>query len=307
MNNTHKPVLYDEVLTYLDIKPAGIYVDGTFGRGGHTEGILSRLGSDGRLYAIDKDDAALRYAHDSIDDERFQIRQGSFSDIASIASDFDIVGKIDGVLLDLGVSSPQLDIAERGFSFLREGPLDMRMDTSQGMTAEQWINTASTVEIADVLKTFGEEKFARRIAYAIEKARLEKRITSTLALANIIAAANPAWETGKHPATRSFQAIRIFINQELADLEKFLAGILPLLRRGGRICIISFHSLEDRLVKRYFRQAAIGDDFPKNLPITQDKMRPTVKLIKKDIRPSDAECARNIRSRSAVMRVAEKI
>ena len=307
MDYQHKPVLFEEALTHLAIKPEGIYVDGTYGRGGHSQGILTRLGRQGKLYALDKDTSAIQHAEDNIQDDRFSISQGTFADLKNFADAWGVNGKIDGILLDLGVSSPQLDEAERGFSFMKDGPLDMRMDPSQGLSAADWINKASDSEISVVLKNFGEEKFAYRIAKAITIARKEKEITSTLQLAKIIANANPAWEKGKNPATRSFQAIRIYINHELSDLEHFLNNTLDLMAPGGRICIISFHSLEDRLVKHAFRQAAKGDDYPKYLPITHDQLKPKLKIIEKGVRASAQESAQNIRSRSAVMRVAEKI
>jgi len=307
MEYQHKPVLFEEALASLAIKPNGIYVDGTYGRGGHSQGILTRLKEEGKLYALDKDTSAIQHAQSEMGDQRFTITQGSFADIAKFADEWGIDGKIDGVLLDLGVSSPQLDEAERGFSFIKDGPLDMRMNPEQGISAADWINKVSESEIAIVLKNFGEERFAIRIAKAIVIARKEKRIDTTLQLAKIIADANPAWEKGKHPATRSFQAIRIYINHELADLEQFLQNIIELIAPGGRICIISFHSLEDKLVKQYFRKAAKGDDYPKYLPITHDQIKPKLEIIGKAVRASAQEYAQNIRSRSAIMRVAEKI
>jgi len=307
MNNEHLPVLFEEVLTQLAIKSAGIYVDGTFGRGGHTQGILSRLGRHGKLYALDKDSSAIQHANSIIKDSKFQIAQGSFADIDKFANTWDIAGKIDGVLLDLGVSSPQLDESERGFSFLRDGPLDMRMDTTQGMSAREWLKDAKESEIAMVLKNFGEERHAGRIARAIVKAREAEELVSTLQLAEVISKANPSWEKHKHPATRSFQAIRIYINHELIDLEQFLEKIINLMAIGGRICIISFHSLEDRMVKRFFRQKAKGDNLPKYLPITADQIKPKLQIVGKEVKATAKEYTQNVRARSAIMRVAEKI
>lgn len=307
VENEHKPVLYQEALDYLAIRPNGIYVDGTFGRGGHARGILSALSSEGRLYAFDKDFAAIDYAKHAIQDSRFFIQHGSFASLADFAQKKGIFGKVDGLLLDLGVSSPQLETPERGFSFLREGPLDMRMDITKGLSAAEWINRAPKAEIASVLKTLGEEKFAQRIARSIDRYRQKQSITTTTELANLIAESKPAWEANKHPATKCFQAIRIYINHELADVEALLKTALPVMAPGGRICIISFHSLEDRLVKQYFRKAATGDLFPKDLPVTQDQLKPQVKIIVKEVRPSPEECLSNIRARSAVMRVVEKL
>ena len=307
MEYQHLPVLFEEALTQLAIKTEGVYVDGTFGRGGHTQGILARLGRQGKLYALDKDTSAIQHANSIIKQDNFQIAQASFKNIDVVTQQWDIYGKVDGILLDLGVSSPQLDEAERGFSFLRDGPLDMRMDTTQGISAKQWINTAGESEISMVLKNFGEERFSSRIARSIVNYRTEQAIETTLQLAKIISEANPALEKSKHPATRSFQAIRIYINHELNDLEIFLDKILDVMAVGGRICIISFHSLEDRMVKRFFRKEAKGDDYPKHLPIRQAELNPKLRIIGKDIRASAKEYAQNIRSRSAIMRVAEKI
>ena len=303
----HLPVLLQEAIRGMNIKPDGRYIDGTFGRGGHSEAILACLGDDGRLLAFDKDPRALQTAQDKFShDPRFTIVQDSFAHMASHIAGQGWDG-VDGVLLDLGVSSPQLDDASRGFSFQKDGPLDMRMDTSRGETAAQWLSSASEKEIAQVLKEYGEERFAKRIARAIVAARKEKAITTTSQLSSIVAAANPAWEKGKDPATRSFQAIRIYLNRELEDLEQCLSEVSGLLNPGGRLVVISFHSLEDRIVKQFMRKQSKGDDFPPDLPVTQSQLKPKMKLIGKATRASDSEVERNPRARSAVMRIAEKL
>lgn len=303
----HLPVLLEEAIRGMNIKPDGRYIDGTFGRGGHSAAILACLGDDGRLLAFDKDPRALETAQDKFShDPRFTIVQDSFAHMASHIAGLGWDG-VDGILLDLGVSSPQLDDASRGFSFQKEGPLDMRMDTSRGETAAQWLSSASEKEIAQVLKEFGEERFAKRIARAIVAARKEKAITTTNQLSSIVAAANPAWEKGKDPATRSFQAIRIYLNRELEDLEQCLSEVSGLLNPGGRLVVISFHSLEDRIVKQFMRQQSKGDDFPPDLPVMQSQLKPKMKLIGKATRASDSEVERNPRARSAVMRIAEKL
>ncbi len=308
----HKPVLFEEVLTALVIRPDGIYIDGTFGRGGHAGAILDRLGSRGQLLAIDKDPQAVAAAKDRFGtDSRFSIAQGSFTELERLVREkgwrASEAGGVDGVLLDLGVSSPQLDDPERGFSFRHDGDLDMRMDPGAGQSAAQWLARAEEYDIRRVLREYGEEKFAKRIAYAIVKAREENPISTTRQLATLIAEASPVHEKGKNPATRSFQAIRIFINGELDDLKKCLPQALDVLRPGGRLAVISFHSLEDRIVKRLLRKEARGDDFPPDLPIPQSALSPRVKLIGKAIRASEQEIAANPRARSAVLRVAERL
>lgn len=306
----HLTVLKDQAVEALLWEPSGYYVDGTFGRGGHSRAVLAGLGDQGRLLGIDKDPQAILQGVALMEeDPRFAIAQGSFAEFKSLAgaSRLGDPDGFSGVLLDLGVSSPQLDQAERGFSFLRDGALDMRMDTSQGQSAAQWLATAKDSEIAAVLKEYGEERFAKRIARAIVEAREERPITTTLQLAKIVTEANPAWEKHKHPATRAFQGIRIHINNELGDLEDLLARVVDSLAVGGRLVVISFHSLEDRLVKRFMRRQAKGDDLPSYLPVTESQRNCRMKLIGKAIKASAEEVAQNPRARSAVMRVAEKI
>ena len=298
----HVSVLLAESVSALSVRADGSYLDGTFGRGGHSREILSLLSPDGQLLAVDKDPAAEASAKALADDSRFKFVAGSFADISNFVSD----GSLDGILLDLGVSSPQLDDAARGFGFNGDGPLDMRMDTRSGMTAAEWIASAPEQEIADVIKTYGEERFAKRMASAIVKVRVDTPITSTRQLASIIAEANPKWEPNKHPATRAFQAIRIFINRELEDLELALSSMVDKLVIGGRLVVISFHSLEDRIVKRFMRDKARGIQLPRHVPVVDSDAGKTLNLIGKAIKPSDEEVARNPRSRSAVMRVAER-
>lgn len=304
----HTTVLLNEAVDGLEIKPDGIYIDGTFGRGGHSELILKRLNEKGRLYAIDKDPEAIKVGLELQEkDPRVTIHQGSFTTMRALAEQEQIAGQVDGILLDLGVSSPQLDDAERGFSFLREGPLDMRMDTTQGETAADWLNRAELQDIADVIKRYGEEKFAKRIATAIVERRVEKPLTTTLELAELIEEATPVKDKFKHPATRSFQAIRIYINQELIELEDVLEQGLDILSTKGRLSIISFHSLEDRIVKRFMRKKSKGDDYPSDFPIQDHLLNKELKIVGKAIKPSKEEIAVNSRSRSAVLRVGEKL
>lgn len=287
---------------------AGLYIDATFGRGGHTRHLLAKLGANARVLGFDKDPQAIAAgAMLAAEDARFAIVHESFADILAVLRARGLVGAVDGVLADLGVSSPQLDDAERGFSFMNDGPLDMRMDSSRGQSAAEWIADVAEDELARVLFEFGEERHSRRIARAIVKARAEKAITRTKELADIVAAAHPAWEKHKHPATRSFQAIRIAINNELGDIQQFLRDALAVLKPGGRLAVISFHSLEDRMVKQFFQKEAKGDDFPPGLPITVDMLKPRLKIIGKAIDPSAAEVEANPRARSARLRVAAKI
>ena len=304
----HRPVLLEEALHALNIKANGYYVDGTFGRGGHSGELLACLDKDGRLLALDKDPTAIVEAiHRFGKDARFVIRQASFANLKQEVTTLGWLGQVDGILLDLGVSSPQLDDASRGFSFQKDGPLDMRMDPSQGPSAATWLGEAREQDIARVLKEFGEERFAKRIARAIVKARAEKAITTTGQLAAIVAAAVPTREPGKDPATRSFQAIRIFINKELDDLQACLEEVLEVLRPGGRLVVISFHSLEDRLIKRFIREQEKGDRFPPDLPVTQVQLRPRLRSVGKPVRPNEEEVRANPRARSAIMRVAERL
>ncbi|GGB87733.1 ribosomal RNA small subunit methyltransferase H [Marinobacterium zhoushanense] len=305
---SHTTVLLEEAVSALVADPDGFYVDGTFGRGGHSERILSRLSNTGRLMAIDKDPAAIRHAETCFADEpRFQICHGSFSELQHFVEAAGMSEQVAGILLDLGVSSPQLDDPDRGFSFLNDGPLDMRMDTSRGESAADWINRAGEGEIADVLFTYGEERFSRRMAKAIVNARQESPITRTARLASIISEANPRWEKGKHPATRAFQGIRIHINRELEDIEQVLEQSLNVLAVGGRLVVISFHSLEDRLVKRFIRKHVKGDEhLPPGIPVTQEMLQQRLKAEGKAVKASAAEVQANPRARSAVMRVAVK-
>jgi 16S rRNA (cytosine1402-N4)-methyltransferase len=310
MEGTHEhlPVLFKEALEALSISPDGTYVDGTFGRGGHSGAILERLDAGGRLLAVDKDPDAVAYAKKTFGgDERFAIEQGSFAMLEQIAEARSLNRKVDGILLDLGVSSPQLDAADRGFSFLRDGPLDMRMDTTSGISAAEWLSEAGADEISQVLKEYGEERFAKRIARAIVETRKENPIRTTGQLAAIIEQAVPSRERDKHPATRSFQGIRIFLNRELDDLRELLDQSLRVLAPRGRLVVISFHSLEDRIVKRFIRDHSRGDDFPPGVPVTVEMMRPDLKTVGKAQRPSAEEVELNPRARSAVLRVAERV
>ena len=298
----HVSVLLEESVAALTIKPDGTYLDGTFGRGGHSRAILRSLSNSGRLIAFDKDPQAESSAEQFSEDPRFEFVRASFAEISSRVE----TSELDGILLDLGVSSPQLDNAERGFGFSDDGPLDMRMDTRAGMTAAEWLATAPEEDIADVIKTYGEERFAKRMASAIVKARAESPITRTKQLATIVAEANPKWEPHKHPATRAFQAIRIFINRELEDLEIALGHTVDALSEGGRLVVISFHSLEDRIVKRFMRDQARGQQLPKHVPVIDSDTGKTLNLVGKAVKPSTDEVQRNPRSRSAIMRVAER-
>ena len=305
----HITVLLNEAVTALVQDKSGFYVDGTFGRGGHTALVLEQLAEDGQILGIDKDPEAIKHAHKRFENEpRFSIAHGSFAQLQQFVTERDMQGKLDGVLLDLGVSSPQLDDASRGFSFLNDGPLDMRMDTTQGESAADWIARADETEIADVIYTYGEERFSRRMARAIVAHRAESPITTTGQLAKIITEANPAWEKGKNPATRAFQGIRMFINRELEDLENCLDQALDMLKVGGRLVVISFHSLEDRIVKRFIRQHVKGDEhLPHGIPFTNDMLKIRMKNIGKAVKASGSETEQNVRARSAVMRVAEKV
>ncbi len=303
----HTSVLLEGAVDALVQYPSGAYLDGTFGRGGHSRAILSRLDDRGRLIAIDRDPAALAVAAE-IDDARLTVCQGVFAELDRHAETCGVHGSLSGVLLDVGVSSPQLDDPERGFSFLRDGPLDMRMDPTSGIGAAEWIARTDDHEMARVFKTYGEERFAKRIARAIVAARREAPIERTHQLAEIVKAAHPAWEKGKHPATRVFQAIRIHLNDELGQLERALDVALESLQTGGRLVVISFHSLEDRLVKRFIRDQSRGDThLPRGMPIREDQLNKRLKPVGKAMRASESEVHANPRSRSAVMRIAEKL
>jgi 16S rRNA (cytosine1402-N4)-methyltransferase len=304
----HTPVLLDEVLAGLAVKAEGRYCDATFGRGGHAAAILGQLGPAGRLCAIDRDPAAIAAGRERFAAEpRLTLVRGSFGQLEALVRAAGWEGGLQGVLLDLGVSSPQLDEAGRGFSFMQDGPLDMRMDNESGMSAAQWLARASEREIADVLFRLGEEKFSRRIARAIVATRAVTPIVTTRQLAGIVADAVPTREPGKHPATRTFQAIRIHVNRELEEAEAALPQAVNLLAPGGRLCVISFHSLEDRLVKRFMRREAQGDPLFAELPNVPPHARPRLQLVGGAVMPGDAEIARNPRARSAVLRVAARV
>jgi len=302
----HATVLLNEAVTALQVKPDGIYVDGTFGRGGHSRLILQQLGAQGRLIALDKDPAAIA-AGRAINDARFTLVHRGFEQLAQVLQELG-VDKVDGVLLDLGVSSPQLDDEQRGFSFRFDAPLDMRMDTSGGQTAAEWLVTADEKELAEVIRDYGEERFARQIARTIVAARQERAIETTKQLCDIVAQCVRTREPGKNPATRTFQAIRIHLNRELEELESVLPQCVERLKEGGRMSIISFHSLEDRIVKRFMRDMAQGDKVPKFVPIRAvDVPQGKIKLVGKPVFASEAELSANPRARSAVLRVAERL
>ena len=308
MEALHHPVLLAQALEVLNIKPDGIYVDGTFGRGGHSQEILERLGERGRLLAFDKDPEAIDFAAERFANEpRFTMHAGSFADLDVVVTEFGWRGKIDGILLDLGVSSPQLDDAERGFSFQKEGPLDMRMNPQAGISASEWLAKAPEKEIADVLWQFGEERFSRRIARNIVAQRSEAPLTNTVELAELVSRSVSKREKGKHPATRSFQAIRIFINRELEDLQRMLPQAIEVLAVTGRLAVISFHSLEDRIVKRFIRDEVRGPQLPPDLPIVPEAYKPRLRSLGKPIRANEDEIQLNVRARSAMLRVAERL
>jgi 16S rRNA (cytosine1402-N4)-methyltransferase len=306
----HQAVLYSEALESLNIQPGGIYVDCTFGRGGHSSGILQMLDNRGKLLAFDRDIEAINSAQalQLSSDNRFSLHYGSFADLTSTIEKLGFVGQINGILLDLGVSSPQLDTAERGFSFLRDGPLDMRMDCQQGLSAAEYLAEVEESELVRVLFEYGEERFARRIARAIVEKRSDSPIQSTLELAKLIEDVVPFRDKHKHPATRSFQAIRIEINQELEQIKSVLNQAIQLLAPKGRLVVISFHSLEDRIVKRFIRNESGHKNNPGRLPVKeQDIAKGQLKKVGKSIRAQPQEIQTNLRARSAIMRVAEKI
>jgi len=304
----HIPVLFEEVVTALDLTPSNLVVDATYGRGGHASAILERLGDQGKLVVIDRDSDAIAHArerwagHDNV-----EIIHAPFSDLLELLEQRGLVGKVDAILFDFGVSSPQLDQRERGFSFNGDGPLDMRMDASQKVTAASLVSDIEEIDLVKILKTYGEERFAKRIARAIKSAIAEAPIQTTGELARLVSNAVPFKEKGKHPATRTFQAIRIAVNRELQEIENVLPQALKVLAPGGRLVVISFHSLEDRIVKRFFRSESRGDDYPPDLPITADMICPRLELIGKQQRASKTEMHSNPRARSAVLRVARKV
>jgi 16S rRNA (cytosine1402-N4)-methyltransferase len=305
----HQPVLLKEVLTQMAIKPGGKYIDCTFGRGGHSGAILKCLGENGQLFAMDRDKTAISAAKENplFQDKRFSIAKGSFSTLYQHMEEKNWVGHVDGILMDIGVSSPQLDDSNRGFSFLSEGPLDMRMDSAQTLKAADWVNTAEEKEISRVLKLYGEERYHKRITHAIIKAREQAAITTTIQLADIVSKAHPKWEKHKHPATRVFQAIRILVNAELDELEKTLETAVDILAPQGRLLVISFHSLEHRIVKQFINKYS-KSDLPRHLPIRQMEIESLLKIkrINGPINASDEELAENPRARSATLRVMER-
>ena len=304
----HQSVLLHEAIDALFTRPDGLYVDATFGRGGHAGFLLSRLGPQGRLLVMDRDPDAIAVAQQMMgDDPRVTIIHAPFSSLAEQLQERGLMGAVDGILFDFGVSSPQLDEAGRGFSFQRDGALDMRMDTSRGQTAAEWLAKVTFADLVRVLRIYGEERFAKRIANAVIELREETPIETTLQLARLISEAVPVHEREKHPATRSFQAIRIFINEELTEIQTVLPVALDALAVGGRVVAISFHSLEDRPVKRLLQKEAKGDDFPPDMPIKADQINPRIRLLGKPVRARQDEIAGNRRSRSAIMRVAEKV
>ena len=303
----HQTVLLREAVAALVTQKSGCYVDGTFGRGGHSRAILAALDDTGSLVAFDKDPEAIAAAEElRKGDKRFDCVHDTFARLPHQLRQKGI-GAVDGILLDLGVSSPQLDDSERGFSFSQDGPLDMRMDTTRGPTAAEWLAEASHGDIASALREYGEERHAGRIASAILRAREEAPLRTTSQLARIVSEANPSWEKHKHPATRAFQGIRIRINRELEDLSQFLEVAIALLAPGGRLVVISFHSLEDRLVKRFIRRMATGEQPPRGVPVRDSDLRRYLKPLGSAVKPSASEVESNPRARSAVMRVAERL
>ena len=303
----HVSVLLHETVDILTKQGGGRYVDATYGRGGHSRYLLDRLDSDGQLLALDRDPEAIADASERFADEpRFAIRQANFAHLDGVLKEHGWFGEVDGLLLDLGMSSPQLDVAERGFGFSRDGDLDMRMDPGSGMSAAQWLSTVSEGELVQVLRDFGEERYAKRIGAALVHARAQQPITRTGQLAEIVKTAHPRWEKHHHPATRSFQAIRIQVNGELDAIRDAMATASQALRIGGRVAVISFHSLEDRLIKRAFRQPVPDPSIPRHLPQPSQLQHPW-RAVGKPVKASAEEVAANPRSRSAVLRVAERV
>ena len=304
----HTPVLLGEALEGLSVQPAGRYVDATFGRGGHTAALLAKLGPAGAVVAFDRDPEAIRAGRERFGAEpRLTLIRGPFGRLTELLALAGQAPGFDGMLFDLGVSSPQLDNAARGFSFLHDGPLDMRMDNETGITAAAWLARAPEHEIATVIREYGEERFARRIARAIMSARHTEPLTRTTQLAKVVAEAVPAWEPGKHPATRTFQAIRIHVNAELAEIDASLAQSVALLNPHGRLCVISFHSLEDGRVKRFMQRQSQEDPVYAGLPEVPLHARPRLRRIGKAVHPQDEEVRRNPRARSAILRIAERL
>ena len=300
--------MLNQALDALALRPDGWYVDCTFGRGGHSKPILQRLDSRGRLLAFDKDPEAIRFARDEFaGNKRFRCIPGSFTRLAEVTEEMGMLGAIDGLLFDLGVSSPQLDDASRGFSFQQDGMLDMRMNPGEGFSAADWINQADEAEISGVLHRYGEERYAVRIARAVVARRSRAAVTTTLQLSELINDVVPTTEPGKHPATRSFQAIRIHVNNELADLQTVLTQVVDVLREGGRLAVISFHSGEDRIVKRFIRQQSRADPYPSYLPVAASEIKPRMKAVGRPIKSAEQAYRDNPRGRSAVLRVAEKL
>lgn len=305
----HVSVLLEESINALVTDTAGTYIDATFGRGGHTRALLEKLGNDAQVIALDQDPQAIEAAKTLQDDPRFDIIHTPFSNLQQVLEQRQLTGKVTGILFDLGVSSPQLDDAERGFSFMRDGPLDMRMDTSRGETAAEWLNRAEKDEISWVLKEYGEERFARKIASAIVMDREKEPFVRTKQLADMIARVSPVKEKHKHPATRTFQAIRIHVNKELEQIEQALEASLSALKQDGRLVVISFHSLEDRLVKRFIRKHSEGKQVPAGLPVTDAEINKDKSLEKvgKAIKPGKHEVSLNPRARSSVLRIARRV
>lgn len=306
----HLSVLFEESLQGLNIKPDGFYIDCTFGRGGHSQGVLDQLGDSGRLLAFDRDLAAINsvYADEMRKDVRFSLHHGCFSDLEQVVSQMGWLGKVDGVLMDLGVSSPQLDDSSRGFSFMRDGPLDMRMDDSAGLSAAEWLQQVDEKDLVKVLFEYGEERFARRIAKAIIERRDENPLQTTLDLAKLIEGVTPKREKHKHPATRSFQAIRIEINDELEEIKTGLQQAINILAPNGRLVVISFHSLEDRIVKRFIRNEIGRKVNPGRIPIKEEDIEQGIlKKLGKAIKAGKNELQKNPRARSAVLRIAERV